>query len=308
MEFVDLTGSDEEEVRVGGKRGRDSSSSLNGSVFKSAKTVAESEDFELAKLLQEAEDKANADIFQQEQVNRDRIQVSSYARAETTPVAIHRRRDGGKCNNVTETKDMFKMERIYWAPIYLVHNRPLNFRSNFNAVSLADVFYSGDFKENPLKEMMFLGMLTDPETLKDYGYLPGYLFDGSVSVLWLDHLTDGDDGNRSSWNNWYMGKVKRTDRYGTHHTKMWILIFEKGVRICIQTGNLVKSNLDYMADGLYVQDFPLKTTEIKKTGTAAAFERDLRGYLYTYLHSNDRGPPQTNGCVIVQALPFVSLR
>ena len=201
MEFVDLTGSDEDEVRVGGKRGRDSSSSLNGSVngsvFKSAKTVA---DFELARLLQEAEDKANADIFQPEQVNRDRIQVSSYA--EKTPVAIHRRRDGGKCNNVTETKDMFKLERIYWAPVYLVHNRPLNFRSNFNAVSLADVFYSGDFSENPLKEMMFLGMLTDPETLKHYGYLPGYLFNGSVSVLWLEHLTDGDDGSRSSWKNW----------------------------------------------------------------------------------------------------------
>ena len=62
------------------------------------------------RLLQEAEDKANADIFQPEQVNRDRIQVSSYA--EKTPVAIHRRRDGGKCNNVTETKDMFKLERI----------------------------------------------------------------------------------------------------------------------------------------------------------------------------------------------------
>jgi tyrosyl-DNA phosphodiesterase-1 len=47
------------------------------------------------------------------------------------------------------------------------------------------------------------------------------------------------------------------ERFGTHHSKMIILFYPNGVRICIMTANFTESDFEYLTQGVYVADFPL---------------------------------------------------
>jgi tyrosyl-DNA phosphodiesterase-1 len=47
------------------------------------------------------------------------------------------------------------------------------------------------------------------------------------------------------------------ERYGTHHSKMILLFYESGLRVCIGTANLLQGDYENKAQGFYIQDFPL---------------------------------------------------
>ena len=47
-------------------------------------------------------------------------------------------------------------------------------------------------------------------------------------------------------------------RYGVHHTKMFLIGYENGIRVIIYTANLCPGDTHFKAQGAYVQDFPLK--------------------------------------------------
>lgn len=50
-----------------------------------------------------------------------------------------------------------------------------------------------------------------------------------------------------------------TPPYGTVHTKMFILFYASGCRVCVHTANMVKDDWDYKTQGAYLRDFPVKS-------------------------------------------------
>lgn len=65
-------------------------------------------------------------------------------------------------------------------------------------------------------------------------------------------------------------------QYGTHHSKLFVLVFDKGVRVVVHTSNLIYSDVRDMAQGLWTQDFPLKTLD--QLGETSPFEDALVAY------------------------------
>eukprot|EP00299_Pterocystis_sp_00344_P006181 c17964_g1_i1.p1 GENE.c17964_g1_i1~~c17964_g1_i1.p1 ORF type:complete len:500 (+),score=93.51 c17964_g1_i1:26-1525(+) len=65
------------------------------------------------------------------------------------------------------------------------------------------------------------------------------------------------------------------DAYGTHHSKAFVLFYDSGVRVCVCTANLLSCDWNSMTQGLWQQDFPLKTTASAST---SPFEIQLTYY------------------------------
>ncbi|CAN0129483.1 unnamed protein product, partial [Ectocarpus fasciculatus] len=77
--------------------------------------------------------------------------------------------------------------------------------------------------------------------------------------------------------NWTCSEVELgAERFGTHHSKAAILFYPDGIRVAIMTANYVESDFMCRTQGLFVQDFPKKTST--STGTVP-FENDLISYL-----------------------------
>ncbi|KDO33589.1 hypothetical protein SPRG_19221 [Saprolegnia parasitica CBS 223.65] len=71
--------------------------------------------------------------------------------------------------------------------------------------------------------------------------------------------------------------------YGTHHTKMMVLFYATSVRVAIFTANFVASDWDAKTQGVWYQDFPLRSTTATESTTD--FEKELRQYL-SALHAS----------------------
>lgn len=69
-------------------------------------------------------------------------------------------------------------------------------------------------------------------------------------------------------------------RYGVHHTKMFLIGYENGIRVVIYTANICPGDTHYKAQGAYVQDFPLKGHH--NAAPSCQFETDLLSYICTY--------------------------
>lgn len=64
--------------------------------------------------------------------------------------------------------------------------------------------------------------------------------------------------------------------WGTHHTKMAVLLSHRGVRVIITTANYISGDWDRKAQGLWLQDFPLKSG---RCPTSSDFEFALIDYV-----------------------------
>lgn len=80
--------------------------------------------------------------------------------------------------------------------------------------------------------------------------------------------------------------------YGVHHTKMFLIGFSnQTIRVVVHTANLRYSDIHLKAQGLYLQDFPLKKTGTgikSQPHTSNAFETTLLDYLDTYRYMEPR--------------------
>lgn len=78
--------------------------------------------------------------------------------------------------------------------------------------------------------------------------------------------------------------------FGVHHTKMFLIGFSnKTIRVVVHTANLLHSDIYLKAQGLYLEDFPLKSDDdASAKKQASAFENTLLDYLDTYRYTEPR--------------------
>lgn len=73
-------------------------------------------------------------------------------------------------------------------------------------------------------------------------------------------------------------------RYGTHHTKMFLIGYETGIRVVIFTANLCPGDILVKAQGAYIQDFPMKRSNVMEP---CQFEKDLVSYIKSYQYQTN---------------------
>ena len=86
--------------------------------------------------------------------------------------------------------------------------------------------------------------------------------------------------------NWSIHRVQLS-QYSVSHSKLTIMQYATGIRLCISTANLLKIDLEYKNQSHYVQDFPLKScmsNTIKLPDST--FESDLLSYVQSYRTHN----------------------
>lgn len=79
-----------------------------------------------------------------------------------------------------------------------------------------------------------------------------------------------------------------TPTYGTVHSKMFLLFYSTGCRVCIHTANMVASDWKMKTQGAYVRDFPLQSDDAVDTvGVECDFERKLGEYLLRSIRTGE---------------------
>lgn len=78
--------------------------------------------------------------------------------------------------------------------------------------------------------------------------------------------------------------------YGTMHSKMFLLFYGTGCRVCIHTANMVEGDWDYKTQAAYMRDFPTRHDEPSSLRSApqCTFGDDLREYMVRCLKTEER--------------------
>jgi hypothetical protein len=154
-----------------------------------------------------------------------------------------------------------------WQPFYLTTVQGIATSSNENCLSFADLFsYESG---NDIEEVCLMNYMIDLEWIIDQ--VPHLLL--CEKLLCLHGSTLEDCYQRDSW---IVSKVDMgIERYGTHHSKIAIIFYKQGMRLVITTANFYSEDFDYRTQGVYIQDFPLKT----HSSNATHFEIELIDYL-----------------------------
>ncbi|BBN01781.1 tyrosyl-DNA phosphodiesterase 1 [Marchantia polymorpha subsp. ruderalis] len=82
--------------------------------------------------------------------------------------------------------------------------------------------------------------------------------------------------NRKS-KNWVLYQPPLPISFGTHHSKAMLLLYETGLRVVVHTANLIHADWNNKTQGLWMQDFPRKTSLTHRV--SSGFEEDLVEYL-----------------------------
>ena len=77
------------------------------------------------------------------------------------------------------------------------------------------------------------------------------------------------------WNNVKLSAPSLPIAYGTHHSKMFLGFYDKGIRVCITTANFIQRDWLCKTQGVWVRDFPLKDNP---QDSSSDFEQDLVTY------------------------------
>lgn len=109
-------------------------------------------------------------------------------------------------------------------------------------------------------------------------------------------IIHGDTGERkavlesegSNFKNVKFFQAKLNIAYGTHHSKMMLLLYEDGMRVVIHTANMVEQDWDQKTQGVWISSkFPKGNDSIKKEDEPQdEFKKDLLEYLDAYGNSD----------------------
>lgn len=164
---------------------------------------------------------------------------------------------------------------LKWQPFYVLHSRVINDCFNAKSLQIRDLFSASP--SNPLKEVVIVNFMFSFESLAKEMYM---LLNGAVPVLmlhgekdtqgyWANGTKDGPHSNdmlKQAFYSWRFASVDTGIQWGTHHTKMFLIFFEKGVRIVVHSANLLSRDLEDMTNAAFVQDFPLKSESGARAG------------------------------------------
>lgn len=170
------------------------------------------------------------------------------------------------------TQDEHEDTGARWQPFYLFANRGVEAKHNQNCITLKDLFFQEP--ENPLKKVLITNFMIDLNWLDTE--LPHLR---AVDTLILHGSWSVDRNAKQSA--WTVSRVENREKFGTHHSKLCLLFYEKGLRVIIHTSNFVPEDFKFRVQGAYVQDFPLKSETRQRQRTR--FEEDLRDFLDHYL-------------------------
>lgn len=80
----------------------------------------------------------------------------------------------------------------------------------------------------------------------------------------------------------------KTLAFGTVHSKMFLLFYPTGCRVCIHTANMVPGDWNMKTQGAYLRDFPLRSIDdIDKIGVECDFEQTLSEYVLRSMSTPD---------------------
>lgn len=161
-----------------------------------------------------------------------------------------------------------------WQPFYLTtvpHAAP---PSNQCTLSVEDLFHQESDQGHSIEQLCLMSFMVDTEWL--VSCCPHLL---QVNTLILHGATASDSFSPS----WQVSKVDLgMERYGTHHSKMALVFYDTGLRVVITTANFYAEDFIFRTQGIFLQDFPLKSDPcVKNASEKNAFEEDLVAYLKT---------------------------
>lgn len=77
----------------------------------------------------------------------------------------------------------------------------------------------------------------------------------------------------------------RTPAYGTVHTKMFVLFYGTGCRVCIHTANMIPCDWDWKTQGAYMRDFPKLCRSEDGASSSIQVEDDFKVQLCRYFEA-----------------------
>lgn len=77
-----------------------------------------------------------------------------------------------------------------------------------------------------------------------------------------------------------------TPSYGSVHSKMFVLFYERGCRVCVHTSNMIQVDWDFKTQGAYVRDFPVLNGEGSNRNRDDDFKRQLQRYFAVALRGS----------------------
>lgn len=164
----------------------------------------------------------------------------------------------------TPEEDSTMIEGSSWQPFYLTSVAGIDAVHNRCSLTITDLFsYEAD---NPITSVCLMNYMVDLHWL---AFCCPWLQE--FPLLCLHGSTAASDNPRWTVCSVDMGE----ERYGTHHSKIAIVFYRRGLRIVITTANFIEDDFTYRTQGVYVQDFPLKGTTI----STSEFEASLLEYL-----------------------------
>lgn len=150
--------------------------------------------------------------------------------------------------------------RLFWkADSFWLNNMPgVRQAQGSPVVSLGELL-QGDIKALFLTTYQF-----------DDRLLAGRL--AQIEKVVVMHGMDRNVDHRSNMTKYGMEPAR-----GTHHSKMFIAVYEDRCRVCIHTANHTKSDWESRQQGIWVQDFPRRDDSVD-----CQFRTDLCDYLHQY--------------------------
>ncbi|XP_077243518.1 tyrosyl-DNA phosphodiesterase-like protein isoform X2 [Tasmannia lanceolata] len=241
------------------------SSSSQADVLTERNKLSEEELSTLKRKRQVLEDEAFARILQDEEANNSDSLVSVQygefsSQSEVAVVPRNNFESAGHFNvpreNLPSTFRLLRVQRIpAWA--------------NSSSVSIGDVIQGNVIVAVLMNYMVDLDWLVSAcPNLRKISHVLVILGESSATV---DHLKKDKPAN------WVLHRPSLPISYGTHHSKVMLLIYPKGVRVVVHTANLIYVDWNNKSQGLWMQDFPWK--DQKNLNRGCPFENDLIDYL-----------------------------
>jgi hypothetical protein len=146
-----------------------------------------------------------------------------------------------------------------WQPFYLNSIPNIEDKYHRKCLELNDII--SEDENNKITSVLIFNFMVELDYLLD----ENFQFFTTKNILILHGQKDLTYDKRI-FQNLTMSVVDLgNETYGTHHTKMFIIFYEHGIRISISTSNLIRSDYEMKTQAIFVQDFPLKTFESSRS-------------------------------------------